>query len=68
MSGLIVNKCLPNEANDSAFFKQRKQLEDGYKEEIQQRFKNQSKVFVPLQERDIASMEELRALQPYLTI
>ncbi|GAK10039.1 ArsA family ATPase [Geomicrobium sp. JCM 19038] len=68
VSGLIVNKCLPDEANDSAFFKQRKQLEDGYKAEIQQRFTNQSKVFIPLQERDIASVEELRALQPYLTI
>lgn len=57
---LIVNKVLPDDINDK-FFQKRKIREIEYIEQIEQTFQHQEKLYIPLLEEDISSLDLLEA-------
>ncbi|MBB6450704.1 arsenite-transporting ATPase [Geomicrobium halophilum] len=63
---LIVNKCLPQETDQSSFFQKRRQQEQQYVQRIQYDFKKQKKVFLPLLAEDISTRENLEEIASHL--
>ncbi|SDJ10944.1 ArsA family ATPase [Natribacillus halophilus] len=63
---LIVNKCLPEEAEDSSFFRKRREQEQQYIHMIHDQFKKQKKVFLPLLAEDISTEANLREVSEHL--
>ncbi|WP_018924388.1 ArsA family ATPase [Salsuginibacillus kocurii] len=59
---LVINKCLPEAAAESPFFKKRKEQENAYLAEIKQTFNQQGLVHLPLLESDIRSTADLEEL------
>lgn len=62
---LIVNRVLP-ENDEGQFFKQRKDHEAMYLEEIKTTFKNQDLIYVPFFAHDITSRKQLEEFSSYL--
>ena len=58
---LIVNKVLP-EGKEGLFLHMRKEQEKEYVREIEKRFRDFRKIYIPLRERDISSLEDLQEL------
>ncbi len=56
---LIVNKVLPDYA-DGIFLEKRREQERVYLREMEQTFKNQEFIHIPLFEEDVSNMEKLR--------
>lgn len=56
--GLIVNRVLPEEA-DGAFFAQRREQEQVYLREIEDRFPRLQKLYIPMKPSDIRGLEGL---------
>ncbi|MDA3129565.1 ArsA family ATPase [Aliibacillus thermotolerans] len=59
---LVINKCLPKEAGASPFIIKRREQEQVYIEDIEQRFPHQKKVYLPLLEEDISSIKALQQI------
>ncbi|MFB4160480.1 ArsA family ATPase [Geomicrobium sp. JSM 1781026] len=62
---IVVNKCMPEGVDLPAFFLNRKQQEDYYRTLIDDRFKSQRRIYVPLQDSDISSVENLKQIANY---
>ncbi|MFZ4454480.1 ArsA family ATPase [Salibacterium aidingense] len=63
---LIVNKCMPEEAGISHFFVQRRKQEEVYRKNIEERFPDRRKLYLPLQEEDISSRTTLETMKENL--
>ncbi|MCG5103966.1 ArsA family ATPase [Oceanobacillus alkalisoli] len=61
---IIINKILPKEA-DGAFIKKRKEHEKLYLEQIQQLFRQQKLIHVPLLSEDITTTDQLHTFSNY---
>ncbi|WP_156290517.1 ArsA family ATPase [Oceanobacillus salinisoli] len=61
---LIVNKILPENA-DGEFWQQRKEYENQYVSMIEETFKQQQLVYVPLLAKDITSKQQLEKISYY---
>lgn len=61
IGGLIVNRVLPKEA-DGYFLAKRREREQAYLAEIEQRFQYLPKIYVPMQATDITKIDEIKAL------
>ena len=64
---LIVNKCLPEEAEGSSFFRKRRQQEQQYVQMIHDQFKKKKKVFLPLLAEDISTEANLQEVSEHLS-
>ncbi|PKR78378.1 arsenic-transporting ATPase [Halalkalibacillus sediminis] len=62
---LIINKVLPDYA-DGKFLVQRKEQEKKYLKEIDEVFKNQFKIQIPLLEEDVSDLEKLKLFSNYM--
>lgn len=63
---LIVNKCLPEEAEQSPFFRKRRQQEEYYKRLIQEMFSKKKIVSLPLLTEDVSSINSLKKISGHL--
>ncbi|WP_017185393.1 ArsA family ATPase [Alkalibacillus haloalkaliphilus] len=66
VKNLIVNKVLPKEA-DGQFLEKRRQIEVSYLRSIEEQFKDQSILKVPLYEEDISDLDRLNVFADQLT-
>ncbi|RSL34963.1 ArsA family ATPase [Salibacterium salarium] len=60
---LLVNKCMPDDAMESSFFQKRRRQEEAYLQDINKRFPKQKKVYLPLLEEDISSLDSLETVK-----
>jgi arsenite-transporting ATPase len=58
VEGIIINRILP-EKSDSEFFRRRKEVEDRYMKEIEQKFGDRILYRIPLMEYDISGYESI---------
>ncbi|MDV2582750.1 ArsA family ATPase [Alkalibacillus haloalkaliphilus] len=66
VKNLIINKVLPKEA-DGQFLEKRRQIEVSYLRSIDEQFKDQAVLKVPLYEEDISDLERLNIFAEQLT-
>ncbi|MDQ0352996.1 arsenite-transporting ATPase [Alkalibacillus filiformis] len=66
VKNLIVNKVLPKEA-DGQFLEKRRQIENNYLQNIDEQFKNQAVLKVPLYEEDISDLDRLSVFAEQLS-
>lgn len=59
---IVVNKCLPEAADDSSFFQNRRSQEKEYLDIIQNRFLSQTLVYLPMLDQDVRSIGDLEKL------
>ncbi len=62
----VINKVLPENPSDE-FSKKRRENQEKYIKEIEERFKNLKRIYIPLMEKDIVGYEELKKLSSLLT-
>jgi arsenite/tail-anchored protein-transporting ATPase len=65
VNSIVVNKVIPEEA-DGRFMAQRRSNERLYLDEIEEKFKNQRQIFLPLLEQDISSLSSLELISGIL--
>ncbi|SFQ29940.1 ArsA family ATPase [Salibacterium halotolerans] len=63
---LIVNKCIPETEETGYFFTSRQKQEEVYKEQIEEKFSQKRRIYLPLLEEDISSRRALEALKEKL--
>lgn len=63
---LVVNRVLP-EVDEGTFFRERKELEKHYLDEINRTFKEQQLIFIPFFEHDILNKNQLERFASHLT-
>ncbi|WP_077300570.1 ArsA family ATPase [Virgibacillus pantothenticus] len=61
---LIINKLLPQQV-EGEFFLKRKQMEQAYVQQIEEKFKGQQKWYVPLFNHDIMDKKQLEAFSTF---
>ena len=66
VSGVVVNRVLPDEAGGE-FLEARRRQEDAYRQEIDQVFAHLPRVVVPLLDRDVHGLDTLRRVGKLIT-
>ena len=62
VGGIVVNRVLPAEVEDSDFFRRRREQQRSYLADIRSRFHDLSITEIPLQATDITGLEELHGV------
>ena len=62
VGGVIVNRVLPREATEGAFFRRRREQQNVYRAEIARRFRDDPILEVPLLASDVTGPRELRTI------
>lgn len=66
VGGIVVNRVLPEEIPDHAFFRSRKQQEQEYLKDIDKRFSRLPSLQLPLLDRDVVGEEPLEQIVSHL--
>ena len=62
VGGVIVNRVLPREATEGAFFRRRREQQNVYRAEIARRFRDDPILEIPLLASDVTGPRELRSI------